>query len=138
MAKRRARVDDLHEIAMNLPGVTLETSWGDRPTYKVKGKGFLIFREPRADAIDPGTGDRMDDVVVFMVPDQTDKDALVAEDGPFFTTAHFNGHNAVLLRQRDLGRISRDELAEVIADAWLACAPKRLAASWLAERGATG
>ena len=41
---------------MGLPEVELGTSWGDRPTYKVRGKGFLLFRMPHKSAVDPETG----------------------------------------------------------------------------------
>ena len=61
-----------------------------------------------------------------------DKRALVEADGPFFTIDHFRGSNAVLVQQSRLGEISRDELAEVITDAWLATAPKKLVREFLA------
>ncbi len=112
---------------MSLPEVATRTTWGDRPAYAVRGKNFVIFREPRPDAIDPDIGERMDDVVVIMTPDQSAKEALVQSGGPWFTTPHFDGYNAILVRQRDLGRTSRQELAEVVTDAWAARAPKRLA-----------
>jgi hypothetical protein len=76
----------------------------------------------------------MDDVICLHVPDLADKDALVQADGPFFTTPHFNGYRAVLLRECDLARVTRDELEEVITDAWLARAPKRLASQFLHGR----
>ena len=126
MAARKAKLSDLGELALGLPEVEAGTAWGDRPAYKVRGKSFLHFREPRPDAIDPDTGERMTDVLIFTVPDQADKDALVEADGPWFTTPHFNGYNAILLRQRDLGQVSRAELAEVITDAWASRAPKRV------------
>ena len=123
---RKARLSDIGDIALALPEVEEATAWGDRPAYTVRGKSFVIFREPRPDALDPDTGERMDDVVIFRVADQSDKDALVAA-GPWFTTPHFDGYNAVLIRLRDLGRVTRKELEEVITDAWAARAPKRLA-----------
>jgi hypothetical protein len=131
MATRKARVEDISDIATGLPDVEVGGS-SDRPAFAVHGKAFVFFREPRKDAIDPDTGERMDDVIVFMVADLADKEALVESDGPFFTTAHFNGYRAVLLRERDLARISRQELAEVVTDAWVARAPKRLAREFLA------
>ena len=63
----------------------------------------MFFRGPRKDAVDPDTGELMEDVVCFHVGDLADKEALVEGDGPFFTTPHFNGYRAVLLRERDLG-----------------------------------
>ena len=130
---RKARPDDIGEIALALPQVEAAPAWGDRPAYKVRGKAFVIHRGPRPDAIDPETGERMEDVVVFQVPDPAAKEALVESAGPWFTTPHFNGYNAVLLRLRDIGQVSRDELAEVVTDAWLARAPKRLAKEFLAS-----
>jgi hypothetical protein len=131
MAARKARVTDIEKIALSLPEV--EVGDKGRRAYQVRGRTFVFFREPRPDAIDPDTGERMDDVICFMVPDQSDKDALVAADGPFFTTPHFNGYNAVLLRERDIGEVTRRELEEVITDAWGARAPKRLAKQFFGE-----
>jgi hypothetical protein len=108
---------------------------GERPGYSVRGKTFVFFRSPRPDAVDAETGERMEDVICLHVPNLADKDALVEADGPFFTTPHFNGYRAVLLRERDLPRVTRAELAEVITDAWLARAPKRLATQFLADGG---
>jgi hypothetical protein len=133
MAARKAKLSDLAEIALSLPEAAEGTSWGN-PAYVVRGKSFLHFREPRPDAVDAETGERMTDVIIFTVPDQADKDALVEADGPWFTTPHFNGYNAVLLRQRDLGKVTRAELAEVITDAWAARAPKRLVKEFFADR----
>jgi hypothetical protein len=99
----------------------------------VRKKSFLHFREPRPDALDPDSGERMDDVIMFVVGDQSDKDALVASDGPWFTTPHFDGYNAILVRERDLGRLTRRELEEVITDAWAVRAPKRLVAEFFDE-----
>lgn len=132
MTERRARPGDIREIAVSLPEVSVAE--GDRPAYRVRDRTFVLHREPRKDAVDPETGDRLTDVVMFVVPSPQDKDALVGDPStPFFTTAHFDGYNAVLLRLEHVARLTRDELAEVITDAWLARAPKRLAASWLAE-----
>jgi hypothetical protein len=129
-AARKARVDDIRDIALALPEVVEED--GERPAYSIRGKTFVFFRSPRPDALDAQTGERMDDVICIHVPDLADKDALVEADGPFFTTPHFNGYRAVLLRERDLPRVTRAELEEVVTDAWLARAPKRLANQFLA------
>lgn len=127
MPGRAARFEDIDAIAMALPEVEFGISWGDRPTYLVDGKGFILFRDTRKDAIDPDTGEPMDDVIVFQVTDDAAKTAMVLDDSPFFTIPHFHRTSAVLLRRRDLPKLSRDELAEVITDAWLKRAPKRLA-----------
>ena len=132
MTARKARLTDIGEIALGLPEVEEGTSWG-RPAYVVRKKSFVHFREPRPEAIDPVTGERMDDVIIISVADQNDKDALVASGGPWFTTPHFDGYNAILVRERDLGRLTRRELEEVITDAWAAKAPKRLVATFFDE-----
>ncbi|MGO4340346.1 MmcQ/YjbR family DNA-binding protein [Pedococcus sp. 2YAF34] len=132
MTAPRARLEDLAEIALALPEVEEGTSWG-RLAYVVRKRSFVHFREPRPDAVDPDTGERMDDVILFAVGDQNDKDALVGSDSPWFTTPHFDGYNAVLLRERDLGRLTRRELEEVVTDAWAAKAPKRLVEAYFDE-----
>ncbi|GAA2736227.1 MmcQ/YjbR family DNA-binding protein [Pedococcus aerophilus] len=132
MTARKAKLADIGDIALGLPEVEEGTSWG-RPAYVVRKKSFVHFREPRPDAVDPDTGERMDDVIIVTVADQDDKEALVASDGPWFTTPHFDGYNAVLVRERDLGKLTRRELEEVITDAWAARAPKRLVAKFFDE-----
>lgn len=129
----RATVDDVHEIARGMPGATLAA--GSKVVYQVSGRSFVFFRNPRPDAVDPETGERYDDVIVFWVASDEDKQALVLDEStPFFTTPHFAGHPSVLLRGSRIGELDRDELAEIVYDAWLARAGKRAAAAWLAER----
>jgi hypothetical protein len=128
---RKARPEDVDEICASLPETELGTSWGDRPTWKVprgdKGKGFVLHRAPHKSAVDPDTGEMYDDLVVIMTPTEVEKHALVEDQStPFFTIDHFNGYSAVLVQQSRLGEISRDELAEVITDAWATKAPKKL------------
>ena len=118
---------DVDDICMGLPEVELGTSWGDNPTYKVRGKGFLMHRPPGRTAVNPETGEWYDDLLVIQVPSESEKRALVDDERlPFFTIDHFKGYNAVLVQQSRLGELSREELAEVITDAWRAVAPKRL------------
>jgi hypothetical protein len=92
---------------------------------------------PRApDAVDPHTGERYADVIVFWVGSEEDKHALVQDTtSPFFTTPHFDGHLSVLLRGSRIGELTREELAEVVQDAWLARASPRRAADWLSSHG---
>ncbi|MFT4215586.1 MAG: MmcQ/YjbR family DNA-binding protein [Micropruina sp.] len=120
MNSRRARVADIHALASALPYVTVYDPDSSTPVYQVGGKSFVFFRTPRPVAVDPVTGERYHDVVVFWVPDLAAKEALVQDEStPFFTTPHFDGHPSVLLRLSRLPELSRDELAEVIEDAWL-------------------
>ncbi len=127
-----ASVEDVHEIALGMPFVTVDHGSGDNPVYQVGGKSFIFFRTPRPDAVDPETGVRYPDVIVFWVPSDEDKLALVQDEtNPFFTTPHFNGHRSVLVRASRIGELTRQELAEVIQDAWLSRASPRRAATWL-------
>ena len=128
----RARVHDVHEIAAGMPFVTVLEIGPGRPVYQVGRKSFVFFRNPRPDAVDPRTGERYDDVIVFWVGSEADKQALVQDEStPFFTTKHFDGHQSVLLRASRVGELSRQELAEVIQEAWLSRASRRRAADWL-------
>jgi hypothetical protein len=127
-------VQDVHDLAEAMPYVTVVTGGSGNRVYQVGGKSFVFFRTPRPDAVDPDTGERYADVIVFWVPADEDKQALVQDPGtPFFTTAHFDGHPSVLLRGSRIGELDRSELAEVVQDAWLARASKRRAADWLAR-----
>lgn len=135
MPARKARPADIDELATALPEVERSVAWGDLPAYRVRGKSFVIYRGPRKDALDEA-GERLPDVVMFAVPGPEDKEALLASGPPWFTTSHFDGYHAVLVREAHLGQLTRQELAEVIEDAWLAKAPKRLAKEWLERDGA--
>ncbi|MGY2874922.1 hypothetical protein ACVW00_002112 [Marmoricola sp. URHA0025 HA25] len=132
---RRAMPADVDQICGSLPETWFGASWGDVPTWLVphrsgpsgpKGRGFVMYRKPHKTAIDPETGEMYDDLLVIRTGNDDDTRALVEANGPFFTVPHFRGYDAVLVRLSRLGEISRDELAEVIADAWRACAPKSL------------
>jgi len=131
---RVATPEDVDDICLGLPEVELGTSWGDNPTYKVRGKGFLMHRPPGRTAIDPRSGEPYTDLLVITVPSESEKRALVDDQRlPFFTIDHFKGFNAVLVQQSRLGEISREELAEIITDAWLTKAPRSLAKMFLAD-----
>ncbi len=128
---------DLDELALALPQTTKELWDEERPAYKVHGKLYCFHRGRRPDAKDPETGERLSDVLMFRVADVGVKEIMVADDrGVFFTTPHFNGYPAVLVRIPDLERIDRDELEELVVEAWLTRAQKRVARAWLAEHGA--
>lgn len=129
---RPARVEDVHELASAMPHVTVEYGSDDNPVYQVGRKSFIFFRTPRPDAVDPETGERYRDVIVFWVPSEADKQALVRDEAsPFFTTTHFDGHLSVLLRAGRIGELTLRELTEVIQDAWLSRASARRATTWL-------
>ena len=115
-----------------MPHVTVDYGTLENPVYQVGGKSFIFFRNPRPDAVDPDTGERYQDVIVFWVESEADKQAMVQDEtSPYFTTAHFDGHPSVLLRASRIGELSHKELAELIQDAWLSRASARRAAQWL-------
>jgi hypothetical protein len=130
---------DLDELALAMPQATKEVSEDGRPSYLVHGKRFCIHRRRRPDAIDPKTGERLDDVLMFRVADLGVKELMLADErGVYFTTRHFDGYPAVLVRIPDLARLDREELFDLVAEAWLTRAQKRVAKAWLAEQGLSG
>ena len=121
-----ATMRDLDKLALELPGVTKELDDEGRPSYSVAGKVFCFHRRPRKDA-------PFDDVLVFHVDAPETKELLLADPrGLFFTTPHWNGYAAVLAHIPALKELARAELRDVVVDAWLGRAPKRLAKEWLA------
>jgi hypothetical protein len=126
-------MEDLERLALGMPGATRELADG-RPRYLVQGKIFCLHRSRRPDARDPVTGERLDDVLMFRVEDTEVKDLMAADErGVYFTTPHFDGYPAILIRIGDLGRIDEDELRDLVIEAWLTRAPVRVARAWLAE-----
>ena len=118
-----------------MPHVTVDHGPNGNPIYQVGGKSFVFFRNPRPDAVDPVTGERYDDVIVIWVPSEGDKQALVQDAAsPFFTTPHFDGHCSVLVRASRVNELDRQELAEIIGDAWLSRASARRGEAWLKSR----
>jgi hypothetical protein len=133
MTDRPARLIDVHEMAAAMPHARRIEGPKGNAIYQVGGKSFVFFRTPQPDAVNPDTGERLDDVIMIWVESESDKLALVQDpNSPFFTTDRFDEHPSVLLRASRLGDVSRTELAELIQDAWLSRASNRRAAEWLA------
>jgi hypothetical protein len=129
-----ATTAELDELALALPQVTKELSADGRPAYKVHGKLFCCHRGRRPDAVDE-RGERLDDVLMFRVADLDVKELLLSDTrGIYFTTPHFDGYAAVLVRIPDLERLDRDELRDLVEEAWLTRAQKRVAKAWLAHQ----
>jgi hypothetical protein len=125
--------EDVERIALGLPETDEGTSHGNR-SWSVKKKGFVWERPLRRGDIE-ALGDAAPDGPILGVRTEHlgAKEALLASDPDvFFTTPHFDGYPAVLVQ---LERISVEELTEVIVEAWLARAPKRLADAYLEESG---
>ena len=136
---RPATVADVHALAESMPHVTRVDGRQENPVYQVGGRSFIFFRTPRPDAVDPVTGERYKDVIVFWVESEADKRSLVDdEDSPFFTTPHFDGHRSVLLRAKDMPQVTYAELKDIIQDAWLSRASPSRAKAWLQSRGRKG
>lgn len=124
--------DDVRRLALALPETDEGLSHGN-PTWRVRGKGF-VWERPLGNSDLQALGDTAPagPILGARVEHLGAKEALLADDpGVFFTTPHFDGYAAVLVR---LERIALDELEELIAEAWLARAPKRLAAEYLQAR----
>ncbi len=129
----------MHELAAAMPFVKAGAGPSGNNVYQVGGKSFVFFRTPRPDAVDPETGERYDDVIVLWVASQEEKQALVQDpSSPFFTTPHFDGHRSVLVRASRLAELTRDELAEVVQEAWLSQASRHRRETWLRKAGLSG
>ena len=124
--------DDVDRLALALPGATAGTSYGNR-AWKVGGKGFVWERPLRKTDLE-ALGDAAPEgpILGARVEHPVAKEALLADDpGVYFTTPHFDGYPAILVR---LERIAVEDLEELIAEAWLARAPTRLARAFLDQR----
>jgi hypothetical protein len=124
-----ASVDDVRRIALSLPG-TAERDTRGNLNWFVAEKSFAWERPLRKGDL-AALSDRVPDGPVFAArtADEGVKHALIADDPVvYFTTPHFNGYAAILF---ELDRITVEELTELITDAWLARAPKKLAAEFL-------
>src|SRR5258708_26267075 len=111
---------DLDRLALATPETVKEVSDDGRPAYLVHGKMFCFHRSRRPDAVDPATGERMDDVLMFRVDGAEAKELVLADPRKlFFTTPHFDGYPAVLLRIPDLAKLVAAELRETVVKAGL-------------------
>ena len=117
--------DDVRRIALALPETSERTSHGNA-SWRVRDKLF-VWERPlrRADLLALGDAAPAGPILGARVEQVGAKEALLADDpGVYFTTPHFDGYPAILVR---LDEIGIDELEEVIVEAWLVQAPKRLA-----------
>jgi hypothetical protein len=113
-----ASFDDVRAIALSLPETDEHASYGGRPAYRVKKKGFCYVRE---DGVS---------IVVF-VEDLDEKEALLASDkNKFFTEPHYDGHATVLVR---VAKVGVKELRELLTDSWRSRAPARVRAAFEAD-----
>jgi hypothetical protein len=126
---RVATWDDVRRIALALPQTSEQTSRGNAH-WRVKDKGFVWERPLRgSDRRALGAAAPDGPILGVRVEHLGAKEALLADDpAVFFTTPHFDGYPAVLVL---LEKIALDELEELIVEAWLCRAPKRLAKAYL-------
>jgi hypothetical protein len=126
--------DDVRRIALALPE-TSEQASRDLASWRVRDKPFVWERPLRkADVRALGEAAPSGPILGARVEHLVAKEALLADEPDvFFTTPHFDGYPAVLVR---LDRISVADLEEVIVEAWLARAPKRLVRDFLQSWGA--
>ncbi len=102
--------EDVVAIARRLPEVEESTSYGT-PALKVKGKGFARLRSEAEGGL-------------VLMCQLDEKEALLASGDPaFYTTPHYDGYGAILV---DLEAVARDQLVELIEEAWRERAPIRL------------
>ncbi len=125
--------DDVSRLALTLPEAEETTGRDGQLGWNVRGKGFVWERPLRARDL-AALGDDAPDgpILCARTPDVGAKEALLADDpAVYFTTPHFNGYPAVLVR---LDAIGLADLEELIVEAWLTQASKPLGSSYLAER----
>jgi hypothetical protein len=127
--------DDVRRIALGLPEAG-EQSMRGLPSWRVRDKLFVWERPLRgSDLRALGESAPTGPILGARVEHLVAKEALLADDPDvFFTTPHFDGYPAVLVR---LGEIDADELEELVTEAWLCKASKRLAKTFIESRSST-
>jgi hypothetical protein len=131
-----ADFDDVRRIALSLPETSERPQWGNM-SWRVRNKPFVWERPLRESDLRALSEAAPDGAILgARVEHVGAKEALIADDpAVYFTTPHFDGYPAVLVR---LEEIALDELRELITEAWLCQAPKRLAKEFLASITASG
>jgi hypothetical protein len=124
--------EDVRRLALALPETSERTSHGNA-AWRVRDKLFVWERPLRpADLQALGDAAPGGPILGARVEHVGAKEALLADDpSVYFTTPHFDGYPAILVR---LDEIGPEELEEVIVEAWLVQAPRRLARKWEAAR----
>jgi hypothetical protein len=127
--------DDVRRIALALPATSEALSRGNAH-WRVKDRGFAWERPlNRTDVEALGAAAPSGPILGVRVADVGVRQALIAGDPEvYFTIPHFDGYPAVLVR---LDRIEAAELEELVAEAWLDRAPKRLAQEYQRRRFST-
>jgi hypothetical protein len=131
-----ASFDDVAALALALPGTEEGTRWGNR-TWLVRGKGFVWERPLRKSDLEAlGDSAPCGPILEARTEHLIAREAILAENPDvFFTTPHFDNYPAVLIR---LDHIAPEDLEEIVAEAWLAEAPKALADAYVRARAGEG
>src|SRR5215470_11074624 len=122
--------DDVRSIALRLPETIEREGRQGLHDWRVKDKGF-VWERPLRKADYAALGDAAPDgpILGARVADLGVKEALLADDPDvYFTTPHFDGYPAILVR---LDRIAVPDLEEIVVEAWLVQAPKRISKPYL-------
>jgi hypothetical protein len=121
--------DDVRGIALALPETSERVS-RDRCQWLVKDKLFVWERPLRPKEVEAlGAAAPDGPILGARVEHVGAKEALLADDPRiFFTTPHFDGFPAILVR---LDRIATEDLEEVVTEAWLVRAPRLLVDAYL-------
>jgi hypothetical protein len=121
---------DVRRLALALPETSEQSGSRGHLAWIVNGKFFAWERPLRpADIAALGKSAPTGPILGVRTADLEMKEILLASaPDVFFTTPHFNGYPAVLIR---LGKISPTRLKKVMVEAWLARAPKRVSAAFL-------
>jgi hypothetical protein len=125
--------DDVRRIAMSMPGAEERATRGSSAWW-VGGKLFVWERPLRKTDLE-ALGDSAPEgpILGARVEHEGAKRALIESDPDvFFTTPHFDGYPAVLVR---LDVIDGDDIEEVIVEAWLNRASKRAVEAYLEQQG---
>lgn len=124
---------DVERLALGLPE-TAEGTSRELRVWQVKGKTFVWDRPLRPKEVEALGGDAPEGpILAAWVEDLGAKQAMLADDpGVYFTTPHFDNYAIVLAR---LQRLGAEELRELVVEAWLARAPKRLVKAYLEDSG---
>lgn len=128
-----ASFEDVRRIALSLPETSERPQWGNM-SWRVRNKPFVWERPLRESDLSALGADAPEGAILGVrVEHLVAKEAMIADDpSVYFTTPHFDGYAAVLVR---LDEISLDDLDEVIVEAWLCQAPKRLGRDYMESRG---
>jgi hypothetical protein len=127
--------DDVRRLALSLPESEERESRG-LAQWRVGDRLFVWERPLRAPDL-RALGDQAPEgpILGARVEHLVAKEALLADNPDvYFTTPHFDGYPAVLVR---LDAIDHEELEELVVEAWLCRAPKQLARRYAEERFGT-